>query len=173
MKDAEKYAEELGVDISTDEGKIKSSIQEARISQTKEAIANQPWLGSITKQRWESEDSRSGFPWLNGWKGCPTDIVADMEEIIQQLIPTHVYYSSKLGQNVNTTLCRLCQTKPETVLHLLSGCPRLSQTEYLYRHNNVLKCLYFALLLNNLASLKQFHFQTVASNQSPQRRRTT
>ena len=86
---------------------------------------------------------------------------------------THVYYSSKLGQNLNTTLCRLCQTKPETVLHLLSGCPRLSQTEYLYRHNNVLKCLYFALLLNNLASLKQFHFQTVASNQSPQRRRTT
>ena len=33
MKDSEKYAEELGVDISTDEGKIKSSMREARISQ--------------------------------------------------------------------------------------------------------------------------------------------
>ena len=88
MKDAEKYAEELGVDISADKGKIKSSMQEARISQSKEAIANQQWLGSITKQNWESKDSRSGFPWLNG---CPTDIVADMEEIIHQLIPTHVF----------------------------------------------------------------------------------
>ena len=42
-----------------------------------------------------SEDSRSGFPWLNGWKGCSTGIVANMEENIQQLIPTHVYYKSK------------------------------------------------------------------------------
>ena len=112
MKDAEKTAGELGVDISTDEGKLKSSIQEARIVQTKDVIANQPCLGSITKQRWESEDSRSGFPCLNGWKGGPTDIVADIKEIIQQLIPIHVYYSSKLGQNVNTTICRLCQTTP-------------------------------------------------------------
>ena len=44
MKNAKKYAEELGVDISTDEGKIKWSMQEARIVQSKEAIANQPWL---------------------------------------------------------------------------------------------------------------------------------
>ena len=28
MKDAEKYAEELGVDISTDEGKIKTTTYE-------------------------------------------------------------------------------------------------------------------------------------------------
>ena len=56
MKDAEKYAEQLGLDISTDKGKIKSSMQEASISQTKEAIANQPWLAMVALQ------SRGGNP---------------------------------------------------------------------------------------------------------------
>ena len=74
------------------------------------------------------------------------DVVADMEEFVQQLIPTHVYYSVKLGQDTTSNLCHLCHSKQETVSHFLSGCERLSQTEYLYRHNNVLKCLYFALL---------------------------
>ena len=46
IKDAEKYAEELGLDISTDEGKIKSSIHEAMISQPKEAIARKYVLSS-------------------------------------------------------------------------------------------------------------------------------
>ena len=79
-----------------------------------------------------------------------TDVVADMEEIVQQLILTRVYYSVKLGQDITSNLCRLCHSKQEIVSHLLSGCERLSQTEYLYRHTNVLKCLYF--VLNNSTS---------------------
>ena len=163
MKDAEKYAEELGVDICKDSndkwtikcttdttgerivnkmGKIKSLLREARIADIKKAVTNQPWLGRITNKRWEAKDQVRGFPWLNCWKGCPTDIVTDMEEIVQQLIPTRVYYSLKLGQDVTTNLCRLCGSKPETMSHILTGCSRFSHTEYLYRHNNVLFVFY-------------------------------
>ena len=167
MKDAEKYAEEMGVEIYTgenlewsithvsedgcekvvtDETKIKPLLRDVRKKVLRKEIESQQWLGRYTNERWEMGYGSDGFPWLNGWNGCPTDVVADMEEIVQQLIPTRIYYSVKLGQDITSNLCRLCGLKQETVSHLLSGCERLSQTEYLYRHNNVLKCLYFELL---------------------------
>ena len=136
----------MGKKVVTDERQIKPLLREVRNATLRKEITNQSWLGRYTKQQWEMGYGSAGFPWLNGWKGCPMDVVADMEEIVQQLIPTHVYYSVKLGQDTTSNLCRLCHSKQETVSHLLSGCERLSQTEYLYRHNNVLKCLYFALL---------------------------
>ena len=126
IKDAEKYAEELGVDIFTDEGKIKSRMREARIAQIKEAIANQPWFDSITKQRWEYEDSRSRLSLAERMESISCRYRSRHGGNYPTTNTANVYYSSKLGQNVNTTLCRLCQTKPKTVLHFLSGCPRLS-----------------------------------------------
>ena len=83
MKDAEKYAEELGVEICKDSndkwaikcttdtngekivsemGKIKSLLREARIADIKKAVTNQPWLGHITNKRWEAKDQVRGFP---------------------------------------------------------------------------------------------------------------
>ena len=72
MKDAEKYAEELGVEICKDSndkwtikyttdttgeemvnemGKIKCLLREARIAVIKKTVTNQPWLGRITNKR--------------------------------------------------------------------------------------------------------------------------
>ena len=44
-------------------------------------------------------------------------------------------------------LCRKCHQFPETVEHILSGCPELGQTQYLWRHNDALKWVNFSELL--------------------------
>ena len=91
---------------------------------------------------------QSFFLWFNQWKECAVDVVTDIEELYQQLLPAHIYYQKKLGHEIPTNQCRLCNTKPETVAHVVTGCPRLAQSEYLYRHNNGIKCLYFSLHYN-------------------------
>ena len=57
------------------------------------------------------------------------DVVADIEELYQQLLSTRIYYQKKLGHEIPTNQCRLCNTKPETVAHVLTGCPRYSGYE--------------------------------------------
>ena len=43
-------------------------------------------------------------------------------------------------------MCRLCGSAPESVAHVLSGCKALAQNKYLFRHNAVLKVLFFEIL---------------------------
>ena len=45
--------------------------------------------------------------------------------------------NTKLDKQTVSPKCRLCGTKEETVMHLGSGCPKLSQKEYKRRHDNV------------------------------------
>ena len=42
-------------------------------------------------------------------------------------------------------LCRLYKKNDETVNHILSECPKLAQTEYKRRHNNVAKGIHWDL----------------------------
>ena len=53
-----------------------------------------------------------------------------------------------MGKITNTS-CRLCNQYPETVEHVLSGCPELAQRYYLWRHNDALKHVLSALLLRH------------------------
>eukprot|EP00957_Ditylum_brightwellii_P132738 10121941-Ditylum_brightwellii.AAC.1 len=43
-------------------------------------------------------------------------------------------------------LCRLCQQKDETVLHIISKCPKLAGTKYTKRHNYVARYIHWYLL---------------------------
>lgn len=52
-------------------------------------------------------------------------------------------------------LCRVCQTKSETMSHILSGCDSLAKKEYLDRHNAVARYIHHAIC-------KNFAFQTCA-----------
>ena len=40
---------------------------------------------------------------------------------------------------------RLCGTKEETVTHLVSGCPKLAQKQYIRRHDNVARRIHWEL----------------------------
>ena len=43
--------------------------------------------------------------------------------------------------------CRFCHQYPETVEHILAGCPRLAQRQYLWRRNDALKQVLSVILL--------------------------
>ena len=111
-------------------------------------MEKQKWLGKLTTKRWTDDtlSKQSCFLWLNHWKECPVDVVADIVELYQQLLSTRVYYQHKIGEDIPTNNCRLWNVGLETVAHVLTGCSRLTQSEYLYRHNNGMKCLYYSLL---------------------------
>ena len=42
-------------------------------------------------------------------------------------------------------MCRLCHNKNETIDHVLSGCPKLSQAEYKSRHDNVAAAIHWSM----------------------------
>ena len=48
--------------------------------------------------------------------------------------------------------CRLCGKFPESVPHVLAGCPALAQNKYPSRHNTALKILFFELPTRSEAS---------------------
>ena len=51
--------------------------------------------------------------------------------------------------NQDTELCRLCGEVPEGVMHITSGCKMLASSEYITRHNNLLKILMVAWCKEN------------------------
>ena len=42
-------------------------------------------------------------------------------------------------------MCRLCHNKSETIDHVLSGCSKLSQSEYKRRHDNVAAAIHWSM----------------------------
>ena len=55
----------------------------------------------------------------------------------------------ELMRKTTNTSCRLCNQYPETVEHILSGCPELAHRHYLWRHNDALKHVLSALLVKH------------------------
>jgi len=58
---------------------------------------------------------------------------------------TTKYTQKHIFKTTNDDTCRACKTKPETIHHVISGCPVLAPTKYTERHDNV--CRYVHLLL--------------------------
>lgn len=60
------------------------------------------------------------------------------------VIKTNSYKRVVLKQNV-IDRCRLCGHQGESLMHLLSACPAITQTRYVHRHNAALRVLYYHL----------------------------
>ena len=86
---------------------------------------------------------------LSEWRTCPTHTVAGMFELYEQLLPTRLYaiHKTRVSPSSHPT-CRLCGTAPESMAHILSACHALAQTEYVARHDAVLKVLSFEILFD-------------------------
>ena len=56
------------------------------------------------------------------------------------------YVRTKIWGTSKTSTCRLCKEQNETVSHIVSGCKILCATQYMYRHNQVAKYLYWNIL---------------------------
>ena len=57
----------------------------------------------------------------------------------------HVHHIIK---NKPVDKCRACSEYPETVEHIVSGCPRIAQTLYMKRHNAVAATVHWGLCAN-------------------------
>ena len=168
IKGAVKYAKELDLDLKLSElnptcrtadgnevcGK-PICVWAKRAQQLRQEITQEKWQGNLLKIRWEGDQlSRSCFDWLKEWKTGPSNTIAAVQELYQQLLPTKLYRHKKTGINTSPdVLCRMCGKCPESVPHILSGCSTLEQTKYLARHNSALKILFFEMLRDqNLVS---------------------
>ena len=159
LADAVKYAREFGLDLDLtkqnatcqvastgdeiiDNKYVPDALKKAIISRLQQEVMDQKWQGKITAARREDQDLslKECYTWLKGWKAAPTQTIAGLEELHQQLVPTKIYHQKKTG--VNTTddiMCRMYGEKSECLAHVLAGCSVLAQTKYLSRHNAALK----------------------------------
>ena len=58
------------------------------------------------------------------------------------------WYNSEILKTSADPLCRRCKLYPETVAHIVSGCPELAQGVYLQRHNTVASFLHWTMCGN-------------------------
>ena len=154
LKDANKYATELKSDLDLDgdpqisfkstEGHThnatsldgtKRVVHKARTYFTKSEIKESKWPGNIVFQRLGDEtiDLSDCFDWSRNWISAPTFTTCGVNEIYQQL--------------TSDRLCRKCHQYPETMEHILSGCPELAQRQYLWRYNDASKWVLSELLI--------------------------
>ena len=164
MKEAHKFAEELGMSLSLEypqpscwsvsdpeteiQGpKVKEHLKKADMEKLKEMIKEEKWHGRFLQARWQdSELNQSGcFAWLRDWTCAPTHTIAGVMELYEQLTPTKMYTVHKTGVEQGDVTCRLCGKSPETLAHVLAGCSALAQSKYLVRHNAALKVLFFEM----------------------------
>ena len=143
LKDAIKYAKELDLDLKLSElnptcgtayGKEASGRQigewakRAQQQQLRQDTTKEKWQGKLFKNRWEDDQlSRNCFAWLKEWKTGPSNNIAAVQELYQQLLPTKLYHHKKTGINTGQdVLCRMCGKYQESVQHVLSGCSTLA-----------------------------------------------
>lgn len=61
------------------------------------------------------------------------------------VFPSLQYRKQIMGAPITDTRCRACKTSNETTMHLLSACPKYAKNQYILRHNNALKVVYYHL----------------------------
>ena len=126
LADAVKYAREFGLDLDLTkpnatcqvastgdeiiDNKIPDALKKAITSRLQQEVMGQKWQGKITAARWEDQDPslKECYTWLKGWKAVPTQTIAGIEELHQQLLPTKIYHQKKTGVNTtNDIMCRM------------------------------------------------------------------
>ena len=66
-------------------------------------------------------------------RGCTEALICSAEE--QSMRTNYIKYN--IDKTAESPLCRTCDTKNETISHLVSGCGKLAQKEYKRRHDSV------------------------------------
>ena len=68
----------------------------------------------------------------------------DKEWVFEERGRGHVI-EANIDKHPVSPKCRLCGTKEETIVHLVSGCPELAQEQYKRRHDNVVRRVHWEL----------------------------
>ena len=83
--------------------------------------------------------------------GTEATIVAIQEQAV-----TTIYIKKHIHNTTDGDTCRMCNTMPETIAHVVSGCTTLAATSYLKRYNSVAKIIHLELAKKfNLIEVKE------------------
>ena len=125
MKDAESYAQQLGLRLELqyplpvgvtengdvlDRKKINGWIKKVNQSRGCAEIESERWQGKLIAERWRVEDvDEECFAWLSDWKTAPIKTVAGLQDSYQQFLPTKLYVSRNTKTHTDgDEKCRLC-----------------------------------------------------------------
>ena len=126
VKDATKFAEDLGVNLhlkhpepvcAVKSGEIipshrvKEVLKECVEEKLEKEVLGLEWQGKLLIERKsDSQLCKNGcFSWLSKWKSCPSYTIAGAFEIYEQLLPTKLYFSKKTHTSCSGDVkCRLC-----------------------------------------------------------------
>ena len=117
----------------------KRNITEERLRSWME----KPMHGQYPKQVTNICQTEDAFKWLR-----QVNLKVETEALLiaaqDQALSTkaHKTYITKVSKDPK---CRLCNSRDETVAHLLTGCSKIANTQYLRRHNEVAKLLHWNL----------------------------
>ena len=159
LKKAQKYAEELNLDwddlTSKTKWQCKSTIKELSLSKLKEKLKAEPLHGQFHQMIEQGHiDKKATFEWMKG-TGLKGGKEATIVAIQEQAVTTR-YIKKHIHNTTDSDTCRMCNTMPETIAHVVSGCTTLAATSYLKRYNSVAKIIHLELAKKfNLIEVKE------------------
>ena len=90
---------------------IQQTLKEATDTKHKQKVSEQLWLGNNITQRWKDNDN---FNPIMKWKKIPDVVVCVYTSILQQLVPTKVYWVKKQKEQGLDLMWALCHSAEET-----------------------------------------------------------
>ena len=115
---------------------MKKNIQDKRIKKWNE----KRMYGQFLRDTSAKVDKELSWRWLR--KG---DLKIQTESLLcaaqEQVLRTN-YLKFHIDKTANSSLCRICGNKGETVPHIICECEKLAQKEYKKRHDNVARRLH-------------------------------
>ena len=122
----------------------KRAIRAEQLSTMKSSLLSKPLHGKYaTLLQSDSVDGSGSSKWLQ--QHLHSESESTVIAIQDQVIATRVYEAKIMNKSIPSLLCRVCGQAEETILHLLSSCPSLAVSAYLYRHNLVASVLHWHL----------------------------
>ena len=78
--------------------KIGVWVKRAQQGKNADELRAERWQGKLVVQIWEDGESGTEcLAWMSEWRSAPTHIVAGMQELYLQLLPTKIYHHKKTG----------------------------------------------------------------------------
>ena len=145
-KEAAKYLNEAGTiqDLTIDINRtaaLKAKQLKLKYKKDAKKIIKDKWKDKAMHGKFpkyldkDHIDMQLSFEWMKhtGLKGETEGLITAAQD---QALKTR-YYSKHIIKQGSTDKCRMCNSQPETVEHIISGCQSLAVDQYLNRHNQV------------------------------------
>ena len=143
-----KFVDTKGDTQETDKMNILTQeIARKRNHQYQLEICNSSWQGVNYANRQNDKNIiKDYFSWIKNWSTCPTSTIVEYFLMFYQLLATKCFLLTRSTMPITDIKCRICDSREESVKHLLSNCSILVMSTYKARHDNALKCFIFPML---------------------------